>query len=87
MTIKTKIAALAVAALTVAGSIASTTTQGRSPWLPSWLGFRWSPARRRHRRQRDRRLDPGSVLSLLPGAPVRRLRPLHRHRERLLLIF
>ncbi len=36
MSIKTKIAAIALAALAVTGSIASTTTQGRSPRLPGW---------------------------------------------------
>ena len=43
MTIKTKIAALAVAALAVAGGIASTTTRLK-PMASTWLGLRCGPA-------------------------------------------
>ena len=50
MSIKTRIAALALAAVAVTGAIASTTTQAQAKPYRLGLG-RWSrPRRRRHRR-------------------------------------
>ena len=88
MSIKTKIAAVAVAALAATGSIASTTTSAEAHGFhPGWgIGAGLVGA-----------AIVGSAIaattpsllrlsSLRLGSPVRRLRPLHRQREHLLLI-
>ncbi len=54
MSIKTKFAALALAALAVTGTIASTTSQAEAKPYRLGLGRWCGPGRCRHRRQRDR---------------------------------
>ena len=86
MSIKTKIAALALATLAVTGTIASTTQAQAKPL--HWGRSR--PRRRRHRRHRDRRFRPRLLLRRLSplrlGSPVRRFRQLHGPRPHLRLL-
>ena len=88
MTIKTKIAALAVAALTVAGSIATTTTKAEAHGFHHGWGFGGALLGAAIVGSAIAASTPAPYYFAfpMPGAPVRRVRPLHRHRERLLLI-
>ena len=87
MSIKTKIAALALATLAVTGTIASTSQAQAKPLHWGYGAGLVGAAVDRHR---DRGLGPRLLLRRLSplrlGSPVRRLRQLHRPRPDLLLL-
>ncbi|MGY3428398.1 hypothetical protein ACVWZW_008902 [Bradyrhizobium sp. F1.13.4] len=89
MSIKTKIFAVALTALTLTGSVVATTSQAQAKPLGWGVGVGLGIAHRGRRRLRDRRQQRPLLQRLSPlrlGRPVQRLWPVRWPRSYLLLI-